>query len=88
MLRILKFISQKTRLPRFKNECLQSKLPWRWYATLTDKISILETVKQIYGTQLGVDENGRLDGSFIPIQDPQKVNERRARFAMTPIQVK
>jgi hypothetical protein len=79
---------QKSWLPRFENECLQSKLPWKWYATLSDKISILETGKQIYGTQVSVDENGKLNGSFIPIQIPQKVNERRARFAMAPIQVK
>lgn len=79
---------QKHWLQRFEKECLESRLQWRWYATLCDKISIQETGKQIYGTQLAIDENGNMNGTYKPIQDPTKVNEYRARMGMAPIQVK
>lgn len=79
---------QKRWLPRFEKECLETRLQWRWYATLCDKISIQETGKQIYGTQLASDEKGNMNGTFMPIQDPIKVNELRARYGLAPILTK
>lgn len=79
---------QKRWLPRFEKECLETRLQWRWYATLCDKISIQETGKQIYGTQLASDEKGNVNRTFMPIQDPIKVNELRARYGLAPILTK
>ena len=57
--------------------------PWT-FAYLDDRIRTLEGRPQMYGTQFDWDDDGRL--SPLPIEDPERIDERRAALGMRPLE--
>lgn len=54
-------------------------------ALLEDRVALQQGKKQIYGSQIGTDEE---TGEYyvLPLEDPDNVNERRAEVGLSPIQ--
>lgn len=53
-------------------------------ALLTDRIRMFEGSLQVYGTQLGWDDDGN-HGIWPPVEDPDDVDRRRAAVGLGPI---
>lgn len=54
-------------------------------ALLLDRIRIRKGQKQLYGSQVHVDSDGKPDG-FEPIEDEPNVNKRRAEVGLPPLE--
>jgi len=71
-------------LPIFRKECETEKLSWRQYARLSDKIQIIKTGFQRYGTQTYVNK----EGSFItntPIKNLNQLEEYRRQVKLVSL---
>ena len=53
-------------------------------ATLVDRIRMYEGSAQMYGTQLGFDDDG-VFGTWPPVDDSDNVDERRAKVGLGPL---
>jgi hypothetical protein len=69
-------------LSLIKAAALRAEGPHHHAALLEDRIRALEGLPQRYGTQLDW-QNGRLEP--LPIEDPDKVDERRAAVGLAPL---
>jgi len=56
----------------------------RYYAMMFDRIAVFEDRKQLYGTQLEVNE--ATNEYKLHIEDPDNVNKRRAQMNLPPIE--
>lgn len=74
---------QQKYLPKFIDAAQKGRLKGEFVAVMYDRISIRSGKPQIYGSQGSNDENGR----FVPaeIEDPDKVDIRRAAMGMIPL---
>jgi len=78
--------------PAFQRRCLAllqdaaktGKIPAWQPAYLLDRIRMFEGRPQIYGTQFEEDENGEPHPT--PIEDPDHVNERRAKIGLDSLE--
>ena len=78
--------------PSFMKKCakllekavLENQADPKGLAYLTDRIALYEGKKQEYGTQFDWDENGEL--SPHPFDDLSKVNQRRKRLGLKPLE--
>lgn len=76
--------------PEFQRRCLglveravgQEEAPARHAAYLTDRVRVHEGRPQVYGTQLRPTERGV---ESYPVEDPDRVDERRASVGLEPI---
>jgi hypothetical protein len=77
---------QKKMLPTILAAMLASELPGDAYALLRDRVLISEGEPQLYGTQARpVSEWKGHTPTLEPINDPQKVDQRRAELGMPPL---
>ena len=53
-------------------------------AYLIDRVRVAKNQPQLYGTQLGADENGEL-APRTPIEDPNNVDSRRAEMGLSTL---
>lgn len=70
-------------LPIFKKHCENRSMEWRHYATLYDKIQILKTGFQRYGTYMITDNNGQYIPGF-PLENNNKIDEYRRQVKLAP----
>lgn len=72
-------------LPMMKEAVKKGDVPKSELALLEDRIRIAQGKKQIYGSQIG--RNPQTGKYFVkPIIEPEKVNNRRAKVGLQPIE--
>lgn len=71
-------------LPVIEEAFLKERIKPRTYARFIDILLIDRGQKQLYGTLVESSESGDFRG-FQPIQDPEKVEERRAELGLIPM---
>jgi hypothetical protein len=71
----------KRYLPLVKDACNREFIHWNYYSELYDKISVIETGFQRYGTQLAYSPNNRLIFSS-PIEDVDMIDEYRKQVKL------
>lgn len=76
--------SQLKYLPMLRQAFLEKKINPHNFSLLEDKINLTTNGYQIYGTQIGVDENG--NNIVRPIRDKENVNERRKELGLEPLE--
>ena len=69
-------------LPLMEAAVKQGELDESLYGTTLDRSLIQQGKKQVYGTQFNT-RDGKCEP--LPIEDPEHVDERRARAGMTPL---
>nr|WP_107304219.1 DUF6624 domain-containing protein [Streptomyces sp. FXJ1.172]WEO92689.1 hypothetical protein A6P39_000250 [Streptomyces sp. FXJ1.172] len=62
---------------------LAGQVPAIHYVYLTDRVRVAEGRPQLYGTQYQDDGTGTGIKAYL-IEDPQRLNERRAAFGLKP----
>jgi hypothetical protein len=75
---------QKKYLPMMKEAANGNEADWSSLALLIDRINLREGKPQIYGSQIGINENGEYYVS--DLEDPKYVNQRRASVGLGTIQ--
>jgi hypothetical protein len=71
-------------LPVLRKAVEEGKADNHQLATLEDRIAIMQHGYQVYGTQLGIDqETGKY--FVLPIQDPEEVDKRRLKLGLGPL---
>ena len=75
--------SQRRCLPILKKAAEADEIPASQFACLEDRIRVFEGRPQRYGTQFDWDGDGVL--SPHPIEDPKRVDERRATVGLEPL---
>jgi hypothetical protein len=75
---------RKEYFPLLKKACRKGDIEQQYIALLEDRILVDEGEKQIYGTQLIKINDGEL--KLAPLVNPQKVNKRREKVGLTPIE--
>lgn len=75
---------QQTYLPLMREAVKNKKAQGSMLALLEDRVALGEGRKQIYGSQIGQDPK---TGSYYvgPLEDPERVDERRARVGLQPL---
>ncbi len=73
-------------LPLLKAVCEKGEGDWSRYAHILDRTELELGHRQVYGTQMELNEESG-DYEPQPMIDPEKVNERRAARGMEPIEV-
>jgi hypothetical protein len=76
---------QQAVLPLLEKAVQEGDATPRFVAYLTDRVRIAEKRPQLYGTQFRKDDNG--EQVPYPIEDPARVDERRAQLGMAPLEV-
>jgi hypothetical protein len=76
--------ARKKFLPKLKKACEKKEAKWMDYATMYDRLSLEETGKQLYGTQLHREDfNGAIELS--PLESPEYVEKRRKEVGLPPL---
>jgi hypothetical protein len=75
---------QRRCLARLQDAAKTGKIPAWQPAYLLDRMRMFEGRPQIYGTQFEEDENGEPHPA--PIEDPDHVNERRAKIGLDSLE--
>jgi hypothetical protein len=75
---------QNLYLPIVQKACEDQLIRWDYYAMLYDKISIVRSGRQRYGTQWLIDINGIL-GGLCPFEDTEMVAEYRKQVGLAPL---
>ncbi len=75
--------TQKEYLPMMREAVKNNKARASSLALLEDRVGIGTIGKQIYGSQIGIDEDGTY--FVLPIEDPEHVDERRAEVGLGPL---
>jgi hypothetical protein len=70
-------------LPLVRAAAERGEVEGRLYATLADRVRVFSGLPQVYGTQHDFDGSGRLSPE--PIEDPERVDERRAEIGLPPL---
>jgi hypothetical protein len=77
-------VTQVKYLPVLRKAVEEGKADNHQLATLEDRIAIMQHGYQVYGTQLGIDqETGKY--FVLPIQDPEEVDKRRLKLGLGPL---
>lgn len=71
-------------LPLMEKAFEQGRIDPKSYVFIKDKVSLAKTGKQIYGSQVQLGQDGKY--SLYPILDIEKVNERRAKIDVGPLE--
>lgn len=74
----------KSYLPLFKEACEHQLLSWRYYARLFDKVHVIQTGFQRYGTMTYVGNNGRYIAS-VPIENLGALAEYRRQVKLVTL---
>ncbi len=70
-------------LPLLKDLAQKGELPIKTVALMEDRVLLGEGKKQIYGSQIMTDYNGK---TFVrPIEDPDNVDARRFAIGLNPM---
>lgn len=82
---------QEKYLPLFKQAVKQHELEGKWVAMMIDRVRVSKGLKQVYGTQMVPVKDPRTGYlsnkiEIAPIEKEDKVNERRARVGLGPIE--
>ena len=77
-------LTQVAYFPIMQEAVKNGKAKSRHLALLEDRILVQQGKKQIYGSQVRTNENGK--NEFFPIKDEQNVNERRASVGLDPLE--
>jgi hypothetical protein len=75
---------QEAYLPLMQRAADQGELAKSSLALLLDRISVARTGKQLYGSQVKIDQAGKR--SFFPIADELNVNKHRAEMDLGPLE--
>ena len=77
--------TQEKYLPMLRKAVKKGDAPPADLALLEDRVALRQGKKQIYGSQIGMDQK---TGEYYlsPLQDPDNVDERRAEVGLGPIQ--
>ncbi len=71
-------------LPMLKDVCERGEGDWSRYAHIFDRTELELGRKQVYGTQMELNEDlGRFEPQ--PLLDPENVDERRAKLGLEPL---
>lgn len=76
---------QEKYLPLMQEAARQGQLSKASVALLEDRIHVRKGEKQLYGSQVHADADGKPDG-FHPIEDEANVNKRRVDIGLEPIE--
>lgn len=76
--------SQLKYLPMLRQAFLEKKITPHNFSLLEDKINLATKGYQIYGTQIGIDENG--NSIVQAIKDKENVNVRRKELGLEPLE--
>lgn len=76
--------TQKKYLPLMKEAANNGEAEWSALALLIDRVNLREGKKQIYGSQISMNEDGTY--TVEDLEDPQYVNQRRAEVGLGPIE--
>ncbi len=76
----------KKAIPLLKSACKKGEAKWPSYALLYDRIAMYEGGKQLYGSQLCFSKKDPGKYELWPIEDPDKVDERRNEKGMQPME--
>lgn len=74
----------KKYIPLLRKSVLKEKTPSEYLALMEDQLAIACGLKQLYGTQVQCDNNGIC--KVYPIKDETKVNLRREKIGLEPLQ--
>jgi len=77
--------TQENYLPMMRKAVNEGKAVAADLALLEDRVSIGRDEMQIYGSQIGTDPKTG-EHYLLPLQEPEKVNERRAQVGLGPIE--
>nr|WP_308627490.1 DUF6624 domain-containing protein [Massilia genomosp. 1] len=73
----------KQTLPAMKKAARDGELPWSTVALSIDRDLLNDYKKQLYGSQLFMNEAGKPELS--PVEDESRLDERRASIGLEPI---
>ena len=76
--------TQELYLPMLRSACKENKLDPSDLAMLEDRVALGKGQLQIYGTQIGFDEN-KNEYYLLPVIDPDNLDTRRASVNLDPI---
>jgi len=74
-------------LPILEERCMEGEAEWIYYATMYDRLQILQNKPQRYGTQYKILDNTGDIMELFPLEDPNKLNEWRQRLGLEPIKL-
>lgn len=74
-------------LPILEEHCMEGEAEWLYYATMYDRLQILQNKLQRYGTQYKLldDKGDKIE--LFPLEDPNKLNEWRQRLGLEPLKL-
>jgi len=76
--------TQEKYLPMMREAVKNGALNQSFFAALEDRVALRQGKKQIYGTQIGI--NSELKINYVqPLEDPDNVDKRRASVGLHPI---
>ncbi len=75
--------TQEKYLPMIQKAVANNNLPKRQFATFYDRLVLRRGEKQVYGTQLAMD-NGK--PYVLPLKDPKNADKRRAEMGLNTMQ--
>jgi hypothetical protein len=85
---VIQHANQKTQekyLPMIKDAVVNNNLPKRQFAMFYDRLILRRGEKQIYGTQLAMNDESKTP-YILPLKDPNNVDERRAEMGLNTMQ--
>ncbi len=71
-------------LPLLKEKCDIGEAKWIWYATMYDRIKVLQDLPQKYGTQYTIKDGKK---SFFPMESKENVNSVREKIGLEKIKI-
>ncbi len=72
-------------LPLIKKLCLKGEAEWLWYATMYDRLKVIQHKPQKYGTQYKVLREDKYE--LFPLEDKTKVNKWREEIGLETIDI-
>lgn len=80
-------IAIKKYLPILKENCKNGEGDWGYFAMMYDKLCTLQNQPQRYGTQYLSNPKNPSEMLLAKLENPSKINERRAEIALLPLSV-
>lgn len=77
--------TQEKYLPIIEKAVTDNNLPKNQYAMFYDRLMLRRGEKQVYGTQLAMDNSSKKP-YVLPLKDPKRVDERRAKMGLNSMQ--
>lgn len=73
-------------LPSLKKRCIAGESEWLYYATMYDRIQVLQDKPQRYATQYKIEKgNGNQTKQLYPVESPEMLNDRRMDIGLPPV---